>query len=219
MNVPAVSSKPVHPRPQLVREAWIDLCGEWEFQYDDTEVGLDQGWHRGDTPARRGRSWCPTRRSRRPPGSVTPVITPWSGTAAPVHRHRGPGRRVLLHFGAVDYRATVWVNGQLVAAARGRSHAVHRRHHRPRSPRPDRPMAPQRRSWCGPRTEPDDATQPRGKQDWRTAPHVIWYHRTTGIWQPVWLEAVPDLHVDRIWRGPPMSPAPRSRSMDLDLSR
>src|SRR5690606_25791478 len=44
------------------------------------------------------------------------------------------------------------------------------------------------------------ATQPRGKQDWKPKPHAIWYHRTTGIWQPVWLEAVPavyiaDLHI------------------------
>ncbi len=33
-----------------------------------------------------------------------------------------------------------------------------------------------------------DLAQPRGKQDWQQEPHAIWYHRTTGIWQPVWLE-------------------------------
>jgi hypothetical protein len=38
---------------------------------------------------------------------------------------------------------------------------------------------------------PTDLTQPRGKQDWREKPHSIWYERTTGIWQPVWLEPVP----------------------------
>ena len=39
--------------------------------------------------------------------------------------------------------------------------------------------------------DPHDLTQPRGKQDWHERPHAIWYERTTGIWQPVWLEPVP----------------------------
>jgi hypothetical protein len=41
----------------------------------------------------------------------------------------------------------------------------------------------------------DDLTQPRGKQYWEPTPDVIWYHRTTGIWQPVWLEPVPRTHL------------------------
>jgi hypothetical protein len=43
--------------------------------------------------------------------------------------------------------------------------------------------------------QPRDVRFPRGKQDWLEGPHNIWYHRTTGIWQPVWLVVVPDLHV------------------------
>ena len=45
-------------------------------------------------------------------------------------------------------------------------------------------------------------TQPRGKQDWQLESHAIWYDRTTGIWQPVWLEEVPETHVRR-WRWVP----------------
>jgi len=44
---------------------------------------------------------------------------------------------------------------------------------------------------------PTDLAQPRGKQDWLPEPHAIWYHRTTGIWQPVWLEWVSTLHIKR----------------------
>jgi hypothetical protein len=44
----------------------------------------------------------------------------------------------------------------------------------------------------------DDPAQPRGKQDWRPEPHDIWYHRTTGIWQPVWWEVVGDRHLTRL---------------------
>lgn len=44
----------------------------------------------------------------------------------------------------------------------------------------------------------DDPQLPRGKQDWRRDPHVIWYHRSTGIWRSVWIEEVPELHVRSI---------------------
>ena len=48
--------------------------------------------------------------------------------------------------------------------------------------------------------QPADTEQPRGKQDWRTEPHGIWYERTTGIWQTVWAETVPELHIaDVAW--------------------
>ena len=44
--------------------------------------------------------------------------------------------------------------------------------------------------------DPQDLEKPRGKQDWRLHPHSIWYPRTTGIWQSVWMESVP-----RTWIG------------------
>jgi beta-galactosidase/beta-glucuronidase len=43
--------------------------------------------------------------------------------------------------------------------------------------------------------QPRDVSQPRGKQDWEPEPHDIWYHRTSGIWQPVWFEVVGATHV------------------------
>ena len=46
-----------------------------------------------------------------------------------------------------------------------------------------------------------DSYQPRGKQGWRPEPHGIWYHGTTGIWQPVRLEVVPTTHVDEVTVG------------------
>src|SRR5205085_11961594 len=43
---------------------------------------------------------------------------------------------------------------------------------------------------------PTDLTQPRGKQYWEERPRRIWYHRTTGIWQPVWLEPVSATYIE-----------------------
>jgi hypothetical protein len=96
-----------------------------------------------------------------------------------------PGDRLLLHFGAVDYTATVWVNGQQAV-----------RHEGGYTPfqaditdllRPDGPQMIVVRA----EDDPHDLAKPRGKQDWQLEPHSIWYPRTTGIWQTVWLERVP----------------------------
>jgi hypothetical protein len=55
--------------------------------------------------------------------------------------------------------------------------------------------------------DPHDLAKPRGKQDWQLEPHSIWYQRTNGIWQTVWLERVPPVWVGAVqWRA---SAAPR----------
>ncbi|HEY1684897.1 MAG TPA: glycoside hydrolase family 2 TIM barrel-domain containing protein [Tepidisphaeraceae bacterium] len=95
------------------------------------------------------------------------------------------GQRVLLHFGAVDYEARVWVNGQLVAHHEGGytpffadiTDALDE-------------TGEQTIIVCA-QDSPHDLTKPRGKQDWQLNPHSIWYYRTTGIWQTVWMEVVP----------------------------
>jgi beta-galactosidase/beta-glucuronidase len=92
--------------------------------------------------------------------------------------------RLLLHFGAVDYRATVWVNGQEVASHEGGhtpfaadvGHVV-RRHDNELIVRAEDPIA--------------DKTIPRGKQYWKETSESIFYTATTGIWQTVWLEPLP----------------------------
>ena len=105
------------------------------------------------------------------------------------------GRRLIVRFGAVDYRAIVWVNGERVGSHEGG--------HTPFSFDITDVIQPGGENHLVVRVEDDplDVSQPRGKQDWREAPHVIWYHRTSGIWQPVWLESVPAFAIDWIhWR-------------------
>ena len=101
----------------------------------------------------------------------------------------GHGKRVLLHFGAVDYLARVWVNDVAVA--------THEGGHTPFTADVTRALLPsgsQRvRVWA--EDDPHDLEKPRGKQDWQLHPHGIWYPRTTGIWQTVWIESVPSTYV------------------------
>ena len=92
--------------------------------------------------------------------------------------------RTLLHFGAVDYASKVWVNGHLAASHEGG--------HTPFSADITTLLEPSGRQTVTVMAfdDPHDLTKPRGKQDWQREPHSIWYPRTTGIWQTVWLEEV-----------------------------
>ncbi|MEV1023311.1 sugar-binding domain-containing protein [Streptomyces sp. NPDC050264] len=181
-----------HPRPQLVRDPdWRDLSGSWQFAHDDEELGRAARWMDPDVTAPFTRTVtvpCPpeSEASGIRDTGFHPVL--WYRRTIDVPRP-AEGRRLLLHFGAVDYRAEVWLNGRPVGRHEGGhtgfscdlTDAVDRDGEQVLVVRAeDRPL---------------DAAQPRGKQDWRRDPHVIWYHRTSGIWQPVWLEDVPDEHV------------------------
>ncbi len=184
----------VHPRPQFVRTAWRPLDGTWEFAHDDADDGRSAGWA-ADFPSS-GTITVPF-----PPESDAsgvgdtgyhPVV--WYRRALTTADLDAAGRspaapRVLLHFGAVDYRATVWLDGELVG--------THEGGHTPFSFDITEHLADGDEWSLVVRAEDDplDVGQPRGKQDWLPEPHVIWYHRTTGIWQPVWLEAVPAMAV------------------------
>ncbi|MFN8075184.1 MAG: glycoside hydrolase family 2 TIM barrel-domain containing protein [Kineosporiaceae bacterium] len=181
-----------HPQPQLTRPTWTDLCGPWEFAFDDDGRGLREGWQE----APEGPS--PFDRTIVVP---FPFESPASGVADPSfhpvvwYRRRvevdvpPPGRQLLLHLGAVDYRAHVWVNGRLVA--------THEGGHTPFAADVTAALDGSGHQVIVVRAEdaPSDLRQPRGKQDWQERPHAIWYDRTSGIWQPVWLEEVAAVRV------------------------
>ncbi len=64
--------------------------------------------------------------------------------------------------------------------------------------------------------QPGSIAQARGKQDWEAEPHAIWYHRTTGIWQPVWVEFVPETYISAVHRTPDIDSG--TLRLDLELS-
>ena len=104
----------------------------------------------------------------------------------------GPHERLLVHFGAVDYRATLWLDGRCVGEHEGGytpfsvdvTHAL-----RVSGPHELVVQAVD---------DPSDLAKPRGKQDWLLEPHSIWYPRTSGIWQTVWLERLPATAIARL---------------------
>lgn len=185
----------LHPRPQLARPRWTDLSGSWGFAYDDGDVGLDERWaERPDAFDRTIRVPYPPESPASGIGDPGPHPVVWYRRA--VRLERRPGERLLLHFGAVDYRASVWVNGR---------HAVdHEGGHTPFRVDVTALLTDGAEQVVVVRAEdqPADLTQPRGKQDWQDRPHSIWYERTTGIWQPVWLEPVPAARVEALGWAP-----------------
>jgi beta-galactosidase/beta-glucuronidase len=183
-----------YPRPQSMRRAWTNLDGTWSFRHDDADAGLGAGWAAGfDEPRDIVVPFPPesTASGIDEPGFHPVVWYSRTITAADLaHAGRSESSpRVLLHFGAVDYRATVWVDGVYVGEHEG-GHTPFTLEVTHLVDGDDDHLVVVRAE-----DDPHDVTQPRGKQDWHEDPHAIWYRRTTGIWQTVWLEAVPDVSI------------------------
>jgi beta-galactosidase/beta-glucuronidase len=176
-----------YPRPLLVRQSWSTLDGKWRFTYDDDCAYAQPA----DVP-----KWPLTITVPFPPESKASGIGDrgfhracWYERDFEADPRTG---RILLHFGAVDYSAKVWVNGHFVARHEGG--------HTPFSADITAALNKTGRHTLTVRVEddPHDLTKPRGKQDWQLEPHAIWYPRTTGIWQTVWLERVPATYIQKI---------------------
>ena len=177
-----------YPRPQFRRDQWLCLNGKWQFEIDSGDSGLVRGLRDGELAQSITVPFCPEselsgiantdfmecvwyRRTQRVPAD-------WQG------------KRILLHFQAVDYDATVWANGTEVGRHRGG-------------------FTPFTCDITAATTAGDDVTiavrardfrddpKPRGKQCPDYASRGCLYTRTTGIWQTVWLEPVPTLSFRR----------------------
>jgi beta-galactosidase/beta-glucuronidase len=197
--VAAADNDGSYPRPQLVRNAWKSLDGVWAF--DDDRVGRRQRWFDVDAAHRFSASiTVPFPPESRASGvhdtGFHPVV--WyrrAVTAADLVSGDSPSDRTLLHFGAVDHHAYVWFDGVLVGEHAGGQTPFHVDVTDLLGDGRDEHVLVLRAE-----DDPLDAALPRGKQDWEPAPHGIWYHRTTGIWQSVWTETVPELHLtDVAW--------------------
>jgi len=190
--------RPEYPRPQFRRETWINLNGPWRFAFDDDDRGLDWGWQR--TPADRlGSSESPFDRCIVVPFCVQSRLSGIGDTGFHdivwyartfTSPHLPPDGRLLLHFGAVDYQATVWLNGEQVAEHEGG--------HTPFEADITRQLlrsGEEHVLFVRVEDAGRDRSIPRGKQAWTEGSEHIFYTRTTGIWQTVWLEVVSRRHI------------------------
>ncbi|HEX8773402.1 MAG TPA: glycoside hydrolase family 2 TIM barrel-domain containing protein [Pyrinomonadaceae bacterium] len=186
-----------YPRPQFVRPEWLNLNGEWEFAYDDENEGRQRGWQYGLALEKRIVVPFPyqCQLSGINDKGIHEVV--WYARSFEVPADWRRGQDVLLHFGAVDYRSTVWVNGQEVG------------HHQGGHVPFEFDIAPylnQGKNRLVVRVEDrQNPRQPRGKQSTTGLPHDIDYYCTTGIWQTVWLEPAPTVRINEIVINPSVS--------------
>ncbi|MGZ8218981.1 glycoside hydrolase family 2 protein [Methylomagnum sp.] len=179
-----------YPRPQLRRARWLSLNGPWRFRFDD-ELAFRRPSDVPDWPLTIEVPFA-LESARSGIGDTGFHRACWYEREFDLPVEHCEGAKVLLHFGAVDWQARVWVNDFKVVEHQGG--------HTPFSADITFALVPGARQrltvWA--EDDPHDLEKPRGKQDWRLEPHSIWYPRTTGIWQTVWLECVAATYVQNL---------------------
>ncbi|MGG6311900.1 glycoside hydrolase family 2 protein [Paenibacillus macerans] len=180
-----------YPRPQFVRDSWRSLNGTWSFSFDDQNLGIKEKWYQG---------------TKEFPHEITVPFCYQSGLSGiedkGIHDRvwyqttltlpdEYAGKRVILHFGAVDYECGVWVNGMPAGKHRGGfssfSFEV-----------TDLIAGKDNRITVMARDYLQDLTIPRGKQYWKDKGEVMWFTNMTGIWQSVWVEFVEEIYLEKV---------------------
>ena len=182
--------RPEHPRPDFERSAWQNLNGEWQFAIDDSKCGLEKAWHTGvEFPQRIIVPFCPE--SKLSGVAHTDFMNAvWYRRLFTVDQPLR-GKRLLLHLGAVDYDARVWVNGSEVAHHRGGYTPF-------QADITDALRDDENEVVVYAEDDIRTSFQPSGKQSHQLNSYGCMYTRTTGIWQTIWLESVSDTHVSSL---------------------
>jgi len=181
-----------YPRPQFVRKDWQNLNGVWGFAFDDERIGTQEKWYKQGSDSFDKEIQVPFAYQTQLSGIHDPSFhdVVWYKREFDVPED-WQDKRVILHFGAVDYRAWVYVNEQFVGFHEGGNVGF--------SFDITNELVPGKQTVVVKVEDPStDETIPRGKQYWIEQSDSIWYTRTTGIWQTVWVEAVHPTHLSKL---------------------
>ncbi|MFC3419978.1 glycoside hydrolase family 2 protein [Salinicoccus hispanicus] len=176
----------MYPRPDFKRDDWLSLNGSWDLKFDDADQGLKEKWYRGFTKEHDITVPFAYQAELSTVQDKENHDILWYQTSFTVDNM---DKSHILNFGAVDYEASVYVNGEKVGTHTG-GHVSFKYDISPYVVRGEnelilRVFDPMQ-----------DETLPRGKQYWKHEPESIFYTRTTGIWQSVWIDIVNKEHLD-----------------------
>ncbi|HEY0826737.1 MAG TPA: glycoside hydrolase family 2 TIM barrel-domain containing protein [Bacilli bacterium] len=179
-----------YPRPQFERSEWMNLNGTWEFEFDDHNIGEMVKWYKSH----------PFSKEIKVPFCFQSELSGIGDTSFHdiVWYRRNlvlpdpyMGKRIVLHFGAVDYSAKVWINGEFSVAHEG-GHTPFSADITDLLQKGNNTIVVRAQDYS------QDVTLPRGKQYWKEKSDIIFYTRTTGIWQSVWLEPLSTTYLQRV---------------------
>jgi beta-galactosidase/beta-glucuronidase len=195
-----------YPRPDFYRESYLNLNGTWEFLFDDDNVGVKEEWFK-DKEFR------------------SKIVVPYTYLCElsginnqEIHEvmwYKKTFRfedftrkdKLILHFGAVDFYSDIWVNGIFMYHHEGGSI----------------PFSVDITNFMNAeeitivvRAEDNtfDLELPRGKQFWKQQSESIFYTRTSGIWQTVWIESIANDSLERVWITPDLD----NKMVEMDFS-
>lgn len=175
------------PRPDFIRSPWISLEGLWDFGFDDGDAGLSRKWFLNGPPEpMKIRVPYPFQSKLSGMGDESIHNVVWYRRMFKLSEDFRKAR-ILLKFGAVDYKSMVWLNGKYLGEHSGG--------YSPFSF--DITEYVSYENVLVLRVEDFHGDQARGKQDSRFKPSGCTYMRTTGVWQPVWIEACGNAWIER----------------------
>lgn len=179
--------RPEHPRPQLMRDSWESLNGIWEFAFDFSNSGIENGFpETEEAPLRIIVPFCPES-PLSGIGYTDFIPAVWYRRSFQITPEKIRGC-ILLHFGAVDYECSVWINGKSAGTHKGGytsfSFDISE-------------LVTEGENTVVVYAEDDiqSGKQCSGKQSAQRDPYGCYYTRTTGIWQSVWLEYLPHAYI------------------------
>ena len=182
--------RPEHPFPQMEREQWLNLNGEWDFAFDFGKSGRDRGFFKkGEYTRKIMVPFCPeSRLSGIEYKDFIPAV--WYRRFVTITEEQR-NSTVLLHFGAVDYKAVVYINGEETGTHEGGYSSFS-------FDITEYLKAGRNEIVVYAEDDNRSGKQPKGKESSRYDSFGCDYTRTTGIWQTVWLEFVPKSYIRTI---------------------
>lgn len=182
--------RPEHPFPQMERKNWKNLNGEWQFEFDFGNSGIERKLYDGkELKDRILVPFCPeSELSGINYKDFIPAV--WYKKALEVSEEELKGR-ILLHFGAVDYECHVYVNGKEAGIHKGGYASF-------QFDITDYVRNGSNDITVYAKDDTRSGLQPKGKQSSGYYSAGCDYTRTTGIWQTVWVEFVPEKYIKNV---------------------
>ncbi|MED2972899.1 glycoside hydrolase family 2 TIM barrel-domain containing protein [Fictibacillus sp. B-59209] len=175
-----VNIRKEYPRPQFERKEWLNLNGEWDFQFDQTNVGEKEQWYKQTKLNQK--IIVPFTYETKASGIHEETFCPYIWyqrlvTVPEEYSHK----KTILHFQAADYVTKLWVNGIFAGQHKGGYTAFS-------FDITNYINAGKENNVVVKIEDSHNEHQPRGKQRWIDKNFGCWYVQSTGIWQTVWLE-------------------------------